>query len=921
MILKRGLLLMLFLILSSSAYAATYYVGQNSAGSGDGSSYDSRMSVSDFESDDLGQLDGDTIHLCDLFTTTVSVPDEGSSGNPVTIDGSCDGHEALLKGWDDYSCALLINQKDYVTIRNVNIDCDKSTKTAEHASQNGAGIKVVASSNLKFDNNDIQQSENGIHFVHISYPDNPGRNDNLVFTRNYIHDQPSSGIIMLLLHDDTIVGGSLGMGNVFKNNGYHVRSPENCCAPNADVRASSASINNIVISHNHMYAEQGSERGGGGIYINGGDNILIEYNEIHGHEGYGNRGAITLKADFDHITKNAVIRYNHIYDYPYLPSSYTTLSSGLGIVMDWEYIYVYGNYIHDVAAGIAFDKGWQAENNANGLNPKEGHCWGNIIYNAENCGIYTGGAGSDIIESIYIHNNIIYNAGTDPSEESINWKFTGIHFDNTYNGIANNNVVMDSRTNEAEIFEISGFSGDEPETSHTLYYRSDGATPQVYVYQNLCNPCDWDSPDNPYRGLGDDDRNPLFNNAGQGDLTLKSGSACIDSGVSIAGPSNIPAAVTSFAGSFSYDDVLHPDTDWSVFPSPSSIKKAKQSEHGSWERGAYVYDEGGVAACIAPDECCSAGQICDGGSFRSSPDCGSLCCVGGTCNTPTQTCDDLGGDCCTGSATCPGTDLGAASDCSGICCSDTCELQGYSYAIIKIPSAPTIDGSINEFNNANSIQVIDTETGSTGTYRLMWDEEALYVAAEFSDEKLNAEHTLEDADLWQDDSLEVMFDPDNDGGSSPDSGDYKFFVNVLDTRMDSQGYNADWDHAGLTHQVIAIGTVNSNSDTDTGYTLELKIPWSAWAITEPDMGTVWGMNIQLNDKTASGKHSTQWSDSGLDVNEPDGWEDVLFTHRADTGRNGCIEMNELTAFIDLWKQNSVNIGELMEAIGLWKGGY
>ncbi|HJW96642.1 MAG TPA: hypothetical protein VJ485_00590, partial [archaeon] len=37
--------------------------------------------------------------------------------------------------------------------------------------------------------------------------------------------------------------------------------------------------------------------------------------------------------------------------------------------------------------------------------------------------------------------------------------------------------------------------------------------------------------------------------------------------------------------------------------------------------------------------CCSSGQTCTG-SFQSSSNCASLCCVGGTCQTPAQTCPD-----------------------------------------------------------------------------------------------------------------------------------------------------------------------------------------------------------------------------------------------------------------------------------------
>jgi len=41
-------------------------------------------------------------------------------------------------------------------------------------------------------------------------------------------------------------------------------------------------------------------------------------------------------------------------------------------------------------------------------------------------------------------------------------------------------------------------------------------------------------------------------------------------------------------------------------------------------------------------------------------------------------------------------------------------------------------------------------------------------------------------------------------------------------------------------------------------------------------------------------------------------------HAADPDCSGCIEFGELFAYIDMWKQNQVVIGELMDAIGVWK---
>jgi len=45
-------------------------------------------------------------------------------------------------------------------------------------------------------------------------------------------------------------------------------------------------------------------------------------------------------------------------------------------------------------------------------------------------------------------------------------------------------------------------------------------------------------------------------------------------------------------------------------------------------------------------------------------------------------------------------------------------------------------------------------------------------------------------------------------------------------------------------------------------------------------------------------------------------------HKSDTSQDGCVSMEELTAFIDLWKVDSSNptLKDLIEAIGLWKRG-
>jgi len=71
--------------------------------------------------------------------------------------------------------------------------------------------------------------------------------------------------------------------------------------------------------------------------------------------------------------------------------------------------------------------------------------------------------------------------------------------------------------------------------------------------------------------------------------------------------------------------------------------------------------------------CCSSGQSCTGGTFQTSTDCGSLCCVGGTCETPSQTCSELGGVICNTGETCSTGSFTSASDTTRCCVGGTCE--------------------------------------------------------------------------------------------------------------------------------------------------------------------------------------------------------------------------------------------------------
>jgi hypothetical protein len=246
-----------------------------------------------------------------------------------------------------------------------------------------------------------------------------------------------------------------------------------------------------------------------------------------------------------------------------------------------------------------------------------------------------------------------------------------------------------------------------------------------------------------------------------------------------------------------------------------------------------------------------------------------------------------------------------------------------TYNAIKTPTPLAIDGNTQEFANAREIAITNSR-GTRGTYRLLWDETALYIAANVSDTQFNADQLARDGQLWNDDSLEVFFDTLNNKGPSRDQNDYKFFVNLWNVHTDTRQTDQSWSMT-YNSEVSMTGSLNDNQDSDSDYIIEMAIPWSEWGIQKPGFGSRWGFDLSMNDRDQqSSIIQNQWANTdGGDANNPDGWGDLIFTHRADTSPDyGCIRQDELIPFIDLWKTPSTDVSmpELMEAIGLWKQG-
>ena len=140
--------------------------------------------------------------------------------------------------------------------------------------------------------------------------------------------------------------------------------------------------------------------------------------------------------------------------------------------------------------------------------------------------------------------------------------------------------------------------------------------------------------------------------------------------------------------------------------------------------------------------------------------------------------------------------------------------------------------------------------------KIVWDERFLYLGAKLEERHLWATLAERDAILYREHDFEVFLDPDGDGLAY-----YELEINALGTEFDlflDKPYRREgradiaWDIEGLRTAVRLDGTLNDPSDEDTGWSVEIAIPWSALrppgapadiAVTAPRPGDVWRVNF------------------------------------------------------------------------------
>ncbi|MBN1348274.1 carbohydrate-binding family 9-like protein [candidate division KSB1 bacterium] len=198
--------------------------------------------------------------------------------------------------------------------------------------------------------------------------------------------------------------------------------------------------------------------------------------------------------------------------------------------------------------------------------------------------------------------------------------------------------------------------------------------------------------------------------------------------------------------------------------------------------------------------------------------------------------------------------------------------------------------------------------------KMLWDTTYFYVAAELEEPHVWAALTRRDAVIFYDNDFEIFIDPDGDTHQY-----YEFEMNAFSTEWDlllikpyrdgGPAVNA-WDIQGLKSAVHVDGTINQPGDKDTGWSLEVAIPWSvlkecAHKKAPPIAGDQWRVNfsrVEWQVEVKDGKYSKiinpetgkpypednwVWSPQGIiNMHYPEMWGFVQFSDKiAGTGKD------------------------------------
>ena len=203
---------------------------------------------------------------------------------------------------------------------------------------------------------------------------------------------------------------------------------------------------------------------------------------------------------------------------------------------------------------------------------------------------------------------------------------------------------------------------------------------------------------------------------------------------------------------------------------------------------------------------------------------------------------------------------------------------------LRTHAAPVIDGKIDEADWGFATFTVLTDASGRAAdakaatkVRTLWDDTNLYIAFESLDDSIESKYTNRDDELWNSDAVEVYLDANADGKDYLELQVSPANV-VFDAKFDTRR-QPEWQKAkafnleGLRTAVAVNGTLNQAGDEDTGYNVEIAIPWASipgWTKATPAAGDEIRVNffrIEAKDGKVTGAQA--FSPAGGDFHDLD----------------------------------------------------
>jgi len=215
-----------------------------------------------------------------------------------------------------------------------------------------------------------------------------------------------------------------------------------------------------------------------------------------------------------------------------------------------------------------------------------------------------------------------------------------------------------------------------------------------------------------------------------------------------------------------------------------------------------------------------------------------------------------------------------------------------------------IDGNLSEWAPQDSI--VFNNNDNTVTVYSAWNNNNVFFGIRIDDSSIIShffENTEEYDKMPLEDIIEVYLDTNHDHYEIRGKSDISFLAAAGGKMykriafIDSKRYNSQ-TYKDINCVATVNGTLNDESDTDRGYTIELAIPWDELDVA-PGTTTSMGLEVWNNDKDyIDGNYFyAGWTSKSTPLNNPSEWGNIDFTGGSHFKRNAALLMFAMLVII------------------------